>query len=193
MGCLTAPSGGSIGQAINWPSVTEIRVVTHYPLDPSWGVKRPQRHVVSSCSTCCAASVPRFGARGTRHSVHVCRALGATLASSCALAHPLLRSPRGTATTRFVARASRAAALRRATTRELKTDKSSFAEINNCLAARRHEAPRGPGCALGWRPGRNGSGISSLAAAGRGWAGPGALAALDGFGQGHARVGWLPS
>ena len=39
MGCLTATSDGSIGQAIKRPSVTEIRVVTHYPLNPFWRVR----------------------------------------------------------------------------------------------------------------------------------------------------------
>ena len=42
MGCLTAPSDGSIGQAIKRPSVTELRVVTHHPLNPFWGVKIQQ-------------------------------------------------------------------------------------------------------------------------------------------------------
>ena len=39
MGFLTAPSDVSIGQAIKRPSVTEIRVVTHYPLNPFWRVR----------------------------------------------------------------------------------------------------------------------------------------------------------
>ena len=47
MGCLTAPSDGSIGQAIKRPSVTELRVVTHHPLDPFWGVKIQQRFALA--------------------------------------------------------------------------------------------------------------------------------------------------
>ena len=43
LGCLTAPSDGSIGQAIKRPSVTELRVVTNHPLDPFWRVKIPHR------------------------------------------------------------------------------------------------------------------------------------------------------
>ena len=54
MGCLTAPSDGSIGQAIKRPSVTEIRVVTHYPLNPFWRVRYTRVHlpgVVSRLTT----------------------------------------------------------------------------------------------------------------------------------------------
>ena len=65
-----------------------------------------------------STNAPRSGARGTRRFGRVCRASGVTPASSCALERPLPRSRHGAVTTRWVARASRAAAGRRVATRE---------------------------------------------------------------------------